>query len=142
MKIEPFHADGVLSDMFLRWIAVLRLKLAKVPDEFEGWRDITADIDVQGTGASDPTWSVMGAGPLKAYKFAVNDECWMRFHIPHDIVRDTDIHFHAHWTPDGTNVQPVKWQWQFAYARGFNQDAFPIKDKLLVPFVGVRAAPR
>jgi hypothetical protein len=93
--------------------------------ESDGWRDITSSVVVRGTGASDPTWAQIGAtGPFRGYKFAVGDECWMAFHIPHDIVPNTDIYFHTHWIPDGTDTNSVKWQFTFAYARGFDQDAF------------------
>jgi hypothetical protein len=97
-----------------------------------GWRDITGEVNVRGVGANDPSWAQMGSGPLYAYQFAVNDECWMVYHVPHDIVPDADIHFHAHWVPDGTNAQPVKWQWDFAYAKGFNQAAYPIGSETTV----------
>jgi len=91
-----------------------------------GWRDITAPVNVRGVGANDPTWSQIGSSVFYAYNFAVGDECWMAFHIPHDIVPNCLVYFHAHWLPDGTNVQPVKWQFDYMYARGFNQDAFAV----------------
>ena len=89
-----------------------------------GWRDITSAIEVRGVGATDPDWAQVGSTNFYGYKFAVNDEIWMTFHIPHDIVPGSDIHFHMHWFPSGTNVQPVKWQFEYAYAKGFNQAAF------------------
>ncbi len=89
----------------------------------DGWRDITSEINVRGGGATNPTWAQMGSGPFYAYNFSVNDECWMVFHIPHDIVPSSDFHLHAHWLPSGTNTQPVKWQWSYMYAKGFNQEA-------------------
>jgi hypothetical protein len=92
-----------------------------------GWRDITSEISVRGTGSTDPDWARIGStGPFYAYKFAVNDVCWMAFHIPHDILPGSAIHFHAHWTSDGTNAAVVKWQWQYAYAKGFNQSVFDV----------------
>ena len=89
-----------------------------------GWRDITAEVTVRGVGASDPTWSQIGSGPFYAFKFAVGDECWFSFHIPHDIAPHCRIHFHTHWLAGGTDVNPVKWQFDYTYARGFNQEAF------------------
>lgn len=87
------------------------------------WRDITTQITVRGTGPTDPPWSQIGSGPFWAYKFGVNDQCWMAFHIPHDIVPAADIHFHTHWIPDGVATEVVKWQFTYAYAKGFNQGA-------------------
>jgi hypothetical protein len=90
-----------------------------------GWRDITAPIEVRGTGGTDPDWVAINGTAFWAYRFALNDKVWMTFHMPHDYVPDTDIHFHAHWLTDGTDVNSVKWQWEYAFAQGFNQAAFP-----------------
>lgn len=91
-----------------------------------GWRDITSEISLRGGGATNPTWSQLGSTVFYGYKFAVNDEVWMNFHVPHDILPGSDVHLHAHWIPDGTNTQPVKWQWDYAYAKGFGQAAFDL----------------
>lgn len=89
-----------------------------------GWRDILGPIEVRGVGANDPTWSQIGSGPFRAYKFALNDECWVSFHIPHDYKLGSDMHIHAHWIPDGTNTASVKWQFEYMFAKGHNQAAF------------------
>ena len=99
-----------------------------------GWRDITGPIVVKGVGANDPTWDQIGSGPFYAYNFALNDECWIPFHIPHDIVPINDdntletikLYFHTHWITDGTNTNTVKWQFTFSHARGFGQEAFDV----------------
>ena len=91
-----------------------------------GWRDITSEITTRGVGATDPTWTQVGSSSFYAYAFAINDVCWINFHVPHDIVPNGLVHFHVHWFPSGTNAQPVKWQFQYCYARGFNQDAFNV----------------
>ena len=91
-----------------------------------GWRDILGQVINKGVGSNDPPWSQIGTSVFYAYKFAVNDEVWIPYHIPHDLVPNTAIYFHAHWLPDGTNVQPVKWEFSYIYARGFDQDNFSI----------------
>jgi hypothetical protein len=88
------------------------------------WRDITTQVSVRGTGPTDPSWSQIGSTAFYAYDFSLNDQCWMAFHIPHDIVPDSDVYFHTHWLPDGTNTNTVKWQYTYSYAKGFNQAAF------------------
>jgi len=88
-----------------------------------GWRDITGAIDTRGVGPTDPAWTIVGSGPFYDYSFALNDEAWFNFHIPHDIASNV-IHIHTHWYPSGTNVQPVKWQYTYTLAKGFNQEAF------------------
>lgn len=90
----------------------------------DGWRDITGPIVVKGVGATDPDWVQIGSGPFWAYRFSLNDECWIPFHVPHDIKPGTDIHFHTHWLTDGTQTASVKWEFTYAYAKGFNQEAF------------------
>jgi hypothetical protein len=48
----------------------------------------------------------------------------MTFHIPHDIVPGADIHLHVHWLPSGTDVNTVKWEFSYTFAKGFDQEAF------------------
>lgn len=91
-----------------------------------GWKDITAQINVRGAGANDPGWAQIGAGPFFAYDFALNDQCWVAYHTPHDIVPGKPIHFHAHWFVDGTNVQPVRWEWSYMFAKGFQQQNYAV----------------
>lgn len=98
--------------------------LGDATTESFGWRDITSNIEVRGVAATDPDWAQVDATGMYGYKFAVGDKVWMTFHIPHDIASST-VYFHAHWFPNGTNAQPVKWQFDFAYAKGFDQEAFP-----------------
>ena len=91
-----------------------------------GWRDITGSIDVRGTGSTDPDWTQLGSGPFSAYKFAINDQCWLCYHIPHDILPSSDIFLHAHWTTSGTQTAAVKWTFKWMYALGFDQGTFDV----------------
>lgn len=88
-----------------------------------GWNDILGQIDTR-IGGTNPTWSQIGAGPFYAYAFALNDECFVQYHIPHDIVPGSDIHLHCHWLSSGTSTNTVKWEWYYSFAKGFNQAAF------------------
>ena len=97
-----------------------------------GWRDITSEITTRGVGATDPVWTQVGTTAFSAYAFAVNDVCWINFHVPHDIVPNGLIHFHTHWFTDGTNTAIVKWQFDYCYARGFNQDAFNVASPVTI----------
>lgn len=95
-----------------------------------GWRDITGQVMVRGVAATDPTWSQIGSSPFYAYKFALTKKVWFCFHVPHDIVPNRGdgpaIHFHAHWISDGTSTANVTWQWQYMYAKGFDQANFAV----------------
>ena len=127
MELEPppSTTPGVKGSLFnwiwIKWFSNLFNWLKAVE-----WHDITSEVTVRGVGASNPTWSQVGSSVIYAYKFSVGDECWMNFHIPHDYKKSTDIYMHCHWLPDGTNTQPVKWQFEYAYAHGHDQSAFPI----------------
>ena len=92
----------------------------------DGWRDITSEIKSRGVGPTDPGWAQINATPFYAYSFAINDQVWMPFHIPHDYKKGTDIYLHAHWLPDGTDANSVKWQFTWSYAHGHNQAAFDL----------------
>lgn len=89
-----------------------------------GWHDILGTIVARGTGPTDPNWAQIGSGPFYAYDFAVNDQVWIGFHIPHDYAIGTDVYLHAHWLPDGTNANSVKWQFKYTHAKGHNQANF------------------
>lgn len=89
-----------------------------------GWRDITGQITVRGTGANNPNWANIG-GNFWGYNFDIGDECFMAFHVPHDYIPSTDIYFHTHWLTKNTDTtNEVWWQFEFMYAKGFDQEAF------------------
>jgi hypothetical protein len=122
---SPKQEEIEIRDVkFLTYLEARRLERGEDPYKDFGWRDITSEINVRGVGATDPSWAQIGSGPFYAYNFAVNDVCWMLFHMPHDYVPGTDMYFHAHWLADGTNTNSVKWQWEIMYARGYDREAF------------------
>lgn len=94
-----------------------------------GWRDLTSEIVLKGTGASDPSFSTYGATVLRQYNFSATteQEVFMTFHVPHDYVPGTDIYFHAHWSNAAAtpNTGSVVWGFDYSFAKGFNQAAFP-----------------
>jgi hypothetical protein len=89
-----------------------------------GWRDIIGTVLTRGIGATDPDWAQVSSGPFYAYKFSLNDTCWMAYHVPHDIVPGSDFHLHVHWLPSGTDANTVKWSFAYTFAKGFDQEAF------------------
>lgn len=90
------------------------------------WHDMLGTIRTRGVGATDPADAVYRNG-VKQYQFAVNDECWIEFHIPHDYAPGTDLHVHAHWSHDSGAVTggTITWTFESTYAKGHNQAAFP-----------------
>jgi hypothetical protein len=103
-----------------------RFKMIYPNGDSFGWRDIEGVVTTRGVGATDPDWAQIGSSAFYAYSFSLNDTCWINYHIPHDIVPNAPVHFHCHWLTDGTNVNPVKWQFQYTYAKGFNQAAYNV----------------
>lgn len=89
------------------------------------WHDLLGEINSRGVGATDPAFATF-RGNIKAYQFAVNDEVWNVFHMPHDYVPATDLYIHAHWAHDSTTVSggSVTWGFDVTYAKGYNQAAF------------------
>lgn len=86
-----------------------------------GWRDITSEVIVRGTGSASPVWSQLGSSPFHAYQFTVGRECWLNFHINHDYKPGGQILLHVHWTTAGTSTIPVVWELTYAVAKGHNQ---------------------
>jgi hypothetical protein len=89
-----------------------------------GWRDITSDVSIRGVSATDPTFTQVGSTAFRFYRFAIDKLVWFNFHVPHDYVPSSPIHFHVHWFTEDAATGFAKWQWTYAYAKGFNQEAF------------------
>lgn len=91
-----------------------------------GWHDLLGVIRTRGVGATDPNDAVYITN-IRQYQFAVNDECWIEYHIPHDYLPGSDIHLHFHWSHNVTVVTggSVTWGADITYSKGHNQAAFP-----------------
>jgi hypothetical protein len=90
-----------------------------------GWHDLLGAIVARNTGLTAPGFVVYRGG-IYAYQFAVNDEAFIEFHMPHDWAPGTDIYIHAHWSHTATTVTggSVTWGFEVSYAKGHNQAAF------------------
>lgn len=130
IALDQLVAEGVTSDsltvtdLYRPVVSGEGNKFGTPSSSDFGWADITAPISVRGVAATDPSWSRISTGPFYAFAFGVGDYVWQPFHVPHDIVPGSDVHFHVHWLPSGTNSNTVKWQFDYTYAKGFNQGAF------------------
>ena len=69
-----------------------------------GWRDIIGAVNPKASGVGAPTRAVYAGANIADYSFAANDVCDFCFHIPHDYVPGTDLHFHIHWSHNGTSI--------------------------------------
>jgi hypothetical protein len=89
-----------------------------------GFRDLKGNINVKYVGVgSPPNLAVYRGGSIRQFEFAVNEEVFMEFHVPHDYVPGSDLFIHVHWSHNATTVTggTVTWGWQISYAKGYNQ---------------------
>lgn len=101
-----------------------------------GWADLLGAINVRGSGASDPTFAAYTGTNFYAYSFSatVMQQFWIVFHVPHDYVPGTDIYLHIHWSNAAAtpNTGNVIWGFEYSYAKGYNQQAFPASSTVTV----------
>lgn len=100
-----------------------------------GWHDILGQITIRSIGAADPTFSVFQGG-IRAFEFSatVLKEVYLIYHVPHDYVLGTDVYFHVHWANAAAvpNTGDVIWGFEYSYAKGYDQEAFPASTTVTV----------
>lgn len=90
-----------------------------------GWKDLRMSVAGSATGVGTPTLAPFGpTGNIKQMSFGVGDSVYLGAHVDHDAWVGSDCHFHVHWSTNGTNIQPVKWQLNWIQATGHNTDNF------------------
>ncbi len=93
-----------------------------------GWSDMVAPLQGSDMPTQNvPTLTAFGPAPsiYKAYLFQVGDYCYIQpFHVNHDVKPNGQAYIHVHWTTDGVDVNPVKWEFQILRAIGHNQANF------------------
>lgn len=101
-----------------------------------GWRDITSEIDARGSGGNDPTFSTYTGTNFFLHQFSATtmQQVYITFHVPHDYVPGTDIYIHAHWSNAAAapNTGNVIWGFEYSYAKGHGQEAFPASTTVTV----------
>jgi len=94
-----------------------------------GWRDLLSAVNAaRVTGASEPTFTAFRGG-IYQYSFSatvMNQVVMNPFHIDHDYASGTDLFIHVHWSTAGTNTGVVRWGLEWTYAKGHDQEAFPV----------------
>lgn len=88
------------------------------------WHDLLGRISVRGAGGQDPGFNVYRTS-IRQFQFAVGDECWVEYHIPHDYAPNTDVYVHMHWSLTDTTVETVTWGVSASYAKGHGDGVFP-----------------
>lgn len=90
-----------------------------------GWKDLIGPVTTRNVGATAPDFNVFRSAQ-RQYQFAVNDEEWIDFHIPHDYLPGSNLFIHAHWAVNVDTVSSggVTWEWAVSYAKGYDQAQF------------------
>lgn len=84
-----------------------------------GWKDLRMSVAGAATGAGTPTLAAFGpTGNIKQMSFGVGDSVYLAAHVNHDAWVGSTCHFDVHWSTNGTNIQPVKWQINWIQAAG------------------------
>ncbi len=95
------------------------------------WKDLIGQVIVRGSGANDPTFELItGSTNMFAYSFSAGTmmQFWTAFHIGHDYAPGTVVYPHVHWLNAAAvpNTGDVRWGFEYAVAKGHQQQAFPL----------------
>jgi hypothetical protein len=94
-----------------------------------GWSDLLAPVSTAGIPANNaPAPANFGTAATpqrRELAFDINDYCFLQpFHINHDVKPGGLAYIHVHWSTNGTNIQPVRWECTVRRALGHNQANF------------------
>lgn len=92
-----------------------------------GYKDLTSTFNASKTTQSaSPTWE-QWLGGIYSYSFSpsvLNEMIPAPFHVGHDYLLGSKMHFHVHFASSSTNVGTVRWGIELTFARGHNQEAY------------------
>lgn len=93
-----------------------------------GWKDMLAPLTnagVPNNAAPTLTNFVIGSMTRREFAFSLNDLLYVQpFHVNHDAKPGGLAFLHIHWTTNGVQTHPVKWEFSVARALGHNQESF------------------
>lgn len=128
-ELTPAEADENIRDLSVRTQA--------------GWKDITGALDITGVPlAFTPVHQPFGpSGLRRELVFQVGDYAFVEpIHANHDIKIGGMFLAHVHWSTGGTDIQPVKWEFQISRAKGHNQEYFGAETSYFVTQTPVAGA--
>ena len=100
-----------------------------------GWRDLEGFEIPDPAGGDRPTLSALSGGAIKENAFSNGDVLRIRYHIPHDYVKGTDIFSHIHWSHNGTAISGnVVFGVTSDYAKGHNQANFGTEKSISITY--------
>lgn len=100
--------------------------LLNIQDPKSGWHDLLSSTTVDRDNASKMPDFAIFTGSIKKYQFAINDESFHSYHLPHDYLPGSNIYIHVHWTHNSALVTggSTTWNFEVSYAKGYNQSTF------------------
>lgn len=108
-----------------------------------GWVDLVQPMIIEGVPlAFQPTYQPFGpSGLRRELAFEVGDYAFVKaFHINHDVKPGGLALVHAHWSTDGTDTAPVRWEFQISRALGHQQAYFTAETSYFVSQAGWNGA--
>lgn len=95
------------------------------------WKDLVGQVIVRGSGVNDPTFELItGSTNMWGYSFSAGTmmQFWTAFHIGHDYKPGTAVYPHVHWLNAAAvpNTGNIRWGFEYAVAKGHQQQAFPL----------------
>jgi hypothetical protein len=100
-----------------------------------GWKDLVASFDTYGIPVQNlPEKQPFGpSGLRRELVFGIGEYAFCSaFHINHDIKINGKAYIHVHWSSDGADVAPVKWEFQVSRALGHQQAYFTSESSMFV----------
>ena len=101
----------------------------------EGWKDLVSALYPIGVPEEfAPEVAPFGTSGLRReLAFNVDDYAFCQaFHINHDVKVGGLCYPHIHWTTDGSDENPIRWEFQISRALGHNQEYFSAETSYFV----------
>ena len=128
------NTAGGISAQDLRDAIMSAMSILPTQTE-SGWKDLVMPLSLAGVAAANqPALVAFGPSGLREeLAFDVGDYVFVGpMHVNHDAKIGGKAFVHVHWSTNGTNVQPVKWEFQISRALGHNQENFPAPTSIFV----------
>jgi hypothetical protein len=100
-----------------------------------GWKDLVSPLTPVGVPTEfAPSYLPFGpSGLRREMAFEVGDYAFSQpFHTGHDIKPNGKAYTHVHWSTDGSDTRPVKWEFQISRALGHQQAYFSAETSVFI----------
>lgn len=101
----------------------------------DGWSDLVSPLMIEGVPlANAPEYVAFGpSGLRRELAFGIGDYAFAKaFHINHDVKPGGKALCHIHWSTNGVNTAPIRWEFQVSRALGHQQAYFTAETSYFV----------